>query len=138
VASKVDPGSDVTLTVARNPGALEDGTTARVLETYPQWVNNGFITGVYTLAEPVVPGDHVRARVGLLKDAGGEVTFVVKANGKIIQQVPDSADGTLKDLDADLSPAKGATSIEITVLAGVNSVQDWAVWQNLRLEPQVE
>jgi beta-lactam-binding protein with PASTA domain len=176
-ASKVDPGSAVTLTVAhntapvdliatagqaawksgsgkltfpggkgdktgfvliRNPGALEDGTTARVLETYPQWANNGFITGVYTLAEPVVPGDHVRARVGLLKGAGGEVTFVVKANGKIIEQVPDSADGTLKDFDADLSPAKGATSIEITVLAGANSGQDWAVWQNLRLEPQVE
>jgi hypothetical protein len=85
----------------------------------------------------VVPGDHVRARVGLLQGASGEVTFVVKANGKIIQQVTDGADGTLKDFDADLSPAKGATSIEITVLAGASSGQDWAVWQNLRLEPQV-
>ncbi|HWM02098.1 MAG TPA: PASTA domain-containing protein [Actinophytocola sp.] len=176
-ASKVDPGSEVTLTVARNtapvdliatagqaawnngsreltfpggdgdttgfvlirdPGTLEDGTTAKVLETHPQWVDNGFITGVYTLAEPVVTGDHVRARVGLLHGASGEVTFVVKANGKIIQQVTDGADGTLKDFDADLSPAKGATSIEITVLAGASSVQDWAVWQDLRLEPQVE
>jgi hypothetical protein len=177
-ASKVDPGSDVTLTVARNtapvdliaaagkatwksgsgkltfpgsdgdttgfvlirdPGTLEDGTKVRVLETHPQWVDNGFITGVYPLAEPVVPGDHVRARVGLLQNASdGEVTFVVKANGKIIQQVNDGADGTLKDFDADLSPAKGATSIEITVLAGTRSDQDWAVWQNLRLEPQVK
>ncbi|MGH9215141.1 MAG: hypothetical protein ACRDZS_02715, partial [Acidimicrobiales bacterium] len=62
---------------------------------------------------------------------------VVKANGKIIQQVTDTADGQLKDLDADLSSAKGATSIEITVLAGSSSAQDWApVWQDLRLEPQ--
>jgi beta-lactam-binding protein with PASTA domain len=176
-ASKVDPGSAVTLTVARNtapvdliatadqaawksgsgkltfpggdgdttgfvlsrdPGTLEDGTKARVLETHPQGVANGFITGVYTLAEPVVPGDHVRARVGLPKGAGGEVTFVVKANGKIIQQVPESADGTLKDFDADLSPAKGATSIEITVRTDASSTQYWApVWHNLRLAPQI-
>ncbi len=171
--SKVDPASDVTLTVARNtapadliatadqaawksgagpltfPGAegdttgfavvrdavLEDSTTAEVLETRPR--DNDLVTGVYKLAEPVVPGDHVRARVGLLQGAGGEVTFVVKANGKIIKQVTDTADGTLKDLDADLSSAKGATSIEITVLAGVSSNQDWAVWQDLRLEPTV-
>jgi beta-lactam-binding protein with PASTA domain len=98
--SKVDPGSDGTLTVARNtagvdliatagqaawksgagqltfPGkatdttgfvlvrdaaTLEDGSTAKVLETSPQQVNNGSITGVYKLSEPVVPGDHVRA-----------------------------------------------------------------------------
>jgi hypothetical protein len=108
-----------------------------VLETHPQWVGNGVITGVYPLAEPVVPGDHVRARVGLLHGAGGEVTFVVKANGEIIQQVTDGADGRLKDLDADLSAAQGATSIEITVLAGASSGQDWAVWQDLRLEPQL-
>lgn len=171
--SKVDPGSDVTLTVARNtarvdmiaaaaqaaweseagelpfPGkdtdpsgfalvrdaVLEDGTPAKVLETHPR--GNGFVTGVYKLAEPAVPGDHVVARIGLLQGAGGEVTFVVKANGKIIQQVTDTADGQLKDLDADLSSAKGATSIEITVLAGPSSAQDWApVWQDLRLEPQ--
>ncbi|MGH3695386.1 MAG: PASTA domain-containing protein [Pseudonocardiaceae bacterium] len=173
-ASKVGPGSDVTLTVARNtaqvdliatasqaawkngsgtltfPGkeadttgfvlpldaaVLEDGTTATVLETSPP--ANSLITGVYTLAEPVIPGDHVRARVGLLKGATGQVTFVVKANGKIIQQVTDTADGKLKEFDADLSAAKGATSIEITVLAGATSTGNAAVWQDLRLEPQI-
>ncbi len=172
--SKVGPGSDVTLTVARNtaqvdliatasqaawkngsgkltfPGkegdttgfvlpldaaVLEDGTTATVLETSPP--ANGLITGVYTLAEPVIAGDHVRARVGLLKGATGQVTFVVKANGKVIQQVTDTADGKLKDFDADLSAAKGATSIEITVLAGATSTGNAAVWQDLRLEPQI-
>jgi beta-lactam-binding protein with PASTA domain len=172
--SKVDPGSDVTLTVARNTGqvdliatagqaawkngssaltfpgkeadttgfalvrdaaALEDGSAATVLETSPP--ANGLITGVYKLAEPAVPGDHVRARVGLLNGATGTVTFVVKANGKVIQQVTDTADGKLKDFDADLSSAKGATSIEITGLAGSGSTQTAAVWQDLRLEPQI-
>jgi hypothetical protein len=171
--SKVDPGSDVTLTVARNtahvdliatagqaawkngsrkltfPGtggttgfvriqdaaALEDGTTATVLETSPP--ANGLVTGVYKLAEPAVPGDHVRARVGLLKGATGTVTFVVRANGKVIQQMTDTADGKLKDFDADLSAAKGATSIEVTVLAGAGSTNNFAVWQDLRLEPQI-
>lgn len=175
--SKVEPGSEVTVTVARNtaaadliatagqaawksaagklafpgmdtdttgfvlirnPGVLEDGTTGKVLETSPQPFNNGFITGAYRLAEPVAPGDHVRARVGLLHGATGQVTFLVKANGKVIQQVPDTADGQLEDLDADLSSAQGATSIEITVLVDPTiSARDWAVWQDLRLEPQV-
>ncbi|MGH3875225.1 MAG: PASTA domain-containing protein [Pseudonocardiaceae bacterium] len=174
--SKVDPGSEVTLTVARNtarvdliatagqaaweseagtltfPGTatdphgfvlvrgatLEDGSTAKVLETHPR--DGGFVTGVYQLAQPAVPGDHVVARVGLRQGTGGTVTFVIKANGKIIKQVTDTADGKLKELDADLSSAKGATSIEITVLAGASAGpgQDWGpVWQDLRLEPKV-
>jgi hypothetical protein len=95
------------------------------------------ITGVYKLAEPAVSGDHVRARVGLLKGATGTVTFVVRANSKVIQQATDTADGKLKDFDADLSAAKGATSIEVTVLAGAGSTNNFAVWQDLRLEPQI-
>jgi beta-lactam-binding protein with PASTA domain len=181
--SKVDPGSEVTLTVARNtapidliatagqatwtngagqaldfPGTDADqtgfvrqrppmgGTTAKVLETNPQ--DTGSLTGEYKLAQSAVPGDHVRARIGLLKlqgtggevsqSAGDEVTFVVKANDTAIQTVIASTDGTLKDVDADLSSVKGATSIKITVLAGASSVPGWApVWQNLRLEPEI-
>jgi beta-lactam-binding protein with PASTA domain len=134
------PGKDTDTSgfaLIRNTAMLEDGTIATVSETSPQQVNNGSITGVYKLAEPVVPGDHVRARVGFLKGAAGQVTFIIKANGKVIQQVTDGADGQLQDLDADFTAAKGATSIEITVLAGANSTQDWAVWQDLRLEPQI-
>jgi beta-lactam-binding protein with PASTA domain len=111
--SKVNPGSDVTLTVARNtaganliatagqadwksgagqltfPGketdttgfasvrnaaTLEDGTIATVLETSPQQANNGSITGVYKLAEPVVAGDHVRAsRFPERRDRSGDL-----------------------------------------------------------------
>ena len=116
---------------------LPDGSTAQVLETHP--AANGFVTGVYKLASPAVAGDHVRARVGLLKGtsgATGQVTFLVKANGQVIKQVTGSV-GQLTDLDADLSSAKGATSIEITVLAGTSPITDSPVWQDLRLEPQI-
>jgi len=188
--SKVEPGSEVTLTVARNtapadliataakatwtngagnklafPGKAEDNTglvqqrTAEldaraivkvivtVLETNPQTTRS--ITGVYKLAEPVVPGDHVRAQVGLLKpkEAGGlqgtdnppgtgdTFTFVVRANGKDIKKV--TTDGKLTELDADLSAVKDTTSIEIAV-EGPNPTQGWVpVWLNPRLEPRI-
>lgn len=106
-----------------------------MLETSPP--ADGLITGGFKLAQPAVAGDHVRARVGLLKGATGTVTFVVKANGKVIAQVTDTADGKLKDFDVDLTSAQGATSIEITVQAGAGSTQTAAIWQDLRLEPQV-
>jgi hypothetical protein len=128
-------GDTTGFVLVRDAAALEDGSTATVLETAPP--TNGLITGGYKLAQPAVPGDHVRARVGLLNGATGTVTFVVRANGKVIAQVTDTADGKLKDFDADLTAAKGATSIEITVLAGAGSTQTAAVWQDLRLEPQI-
>ena len=116
---------------------LPDGSTAQVLETHP--AADGFVTGVYQLAAPAVAGDHVRARVGLLEGTGGtggQVTFQVKANGKVIKRVTGSG-GQFTDLDADLSAAKGATSIEITVLAGAKTITASPVWQNLQLEPQI-
>ena len=67
----------------------------------------------------------------MLKGATGTVTFVVKAIGKVIQQVTDTADGKLKDFDTDLSAVKG------TVLAGPGSTKNFAVWQDLRLAPQI-
>jgi beta-lactam-binding protein with PASTA domain len=180
--SKVNPGSEVTLTVAKNttpldliatadqaawasgsgkltfPGketdktgfvrqradTLPNGTIAKVLETNPQ--NTGFITGIYKLEEPAVPGDHVLAQVGVLKGpastAGGAgkgtgtVIFQVKANGQVIQQVTCSV-GQFTKIDADLSSAKGATSIEITVLTGTSPTKDTPVWQDFRLTPRI-
>ncbi|MGH3549638.1 MAG: PASTA domain-containing protein [Pseudonocardiaceae bacterium] len=169
--AKVDPGSDVTLTVAQNtapadliatadqaawksetgnitfPGKAGDSasfvlvgrllsdSTVQVLETHP--TATGFVTGVYKLAAPAVPGDHLRARIGLQgADATGKVTFQVKASGQVIKKVTVSA-GQFTDLDADLSTAKGATSIEITVLGDASSTKGSPVWQDLRLEPQI-
>jgi beta-lactam-binding protein with PASTA domain len=149
-----DPANDTTGFVLVQDATLPDGTPTKLLATHPQGTRS--ITGEYTLAKPVVPGDHVLARVGLLKpkptDAGSQgaakppdtsdkvkVTFVVSVNGKDMPpKVISTADGKLTDLDVDLSTAKGATSIEITVRTATSSTQYWApVWHNLRLAPQI-
>jgi hypothetical protein len=58
-----------------------------------------------------------------LKGATGQVTFIVKANGRVIQQVTDGAESQLQSLEVDLTSAKGATSIEIIVLVGPNATK---------------
>lgn len=117
---------------------LEDGTTARVLVTHPYWGPDGTITGKFRLARPVIAGDHLRAQVGFLAGSDDDVEFLVTANGQVLAQVADSgADGELKDLDADLSAAEGATEVQITVLAGVRGDQDTAVWKDARIEGEI-
>lgn len=184
--SKVDPGSAVTLMVAKNTVPVDliaaageatwtngsgaklsfagsddgkagrvrqftdtvQGSLATVLETNPQ--ETGAVSGVYKLTEPVVAGDHVLARVGLLKQttsgqsqAGGQVeqmpmTFQIEINTKVVKTVTVSTkDNKFQDLDADLSSAQGASSVKITVLADKSVTKEWKpVWQNPRLEPK--
>lgn len=128
--------------VWRDYPVLEDGSQpARVLQTHPQWVDEGMIVGDYALPRPIVPGDRFRARVGFLSGAHGQVTFVLAVRGGplsspvILASVKDSGtDGKLRNMNVDLSPAVGATNIQLGVLAGESSFEDWAVW----LEPRVE
>ena len=128
--------------VRQRVATLPNGTIAKVLETNPQ--NTGFITGVYKLAEPTAPGDHIVAQVGLLKTTAAgaadksttTATFQIKVNGQIIQQATCGV-GQFKKIDADLSLVKGATSIEVTVLMGTNPTANTPVWQDLRLTPQM-
>lgn len=121
----------------REDAQLEDGTVDDVLETHPEWVAGGEIRGRFQLAESIVRGDHLRAEVGMLGWAGGNVDFVVMSGGQQLGRVNDGADGKLKKLDVDLSPAQGSRTIEIVVLAGVSSGQDWAIWRDLRIEGRV-
>jgi beta-lactam-binding protein with PASTA domain len=117
---------------------LEDGTTAKVLVTHPYWGTDGTITGTFTLKRPVIPGDHLRAQVGFLTGSDDDVEFVVMANGQELARVPDSgADGLLQDLDADLTPAEGATTVDIVVLAGLRGDLDTAVWKDARIEGEI-
>jgi beta-lactam-binding protein with PASTA domain len=117
---------------------LEDGTTAKVLVTHPYWGPDGTITGTFTLARPVIAGDHLRAQVGFLTGSDDDVEFVVVANDQELARVPDSgADGLLQDLDADLTPAEGATTVEIVVLAGLRGDADTAVWKDARIEGEI-
>jgi hypothetical protein len=121
---------------------LEDGTAPTYLETHPQWVDNGFITGTYTLGRAVIAGDHFRAKVGFIRCAVlvGDVTFTVQAimpNGSAVTvaTVHDNAqDGVMPPIDVDLTPQAGATKIRLRVDAGATAAQDWATWVAPRIE----
>jgi PASTA domain len=128
------------------PGTLllEDGSHPTCLETHPQWMPNGYITGDFTLPAPVIDGDHFRATIGFLAVAQppsvGDATFSVQAvlpGGQVAtlaQQFDRADDGTLRDLDVDLSPVRGARVIRLRVDAGASDHQDWAVWVRPRVE----
>ncbi|MFP3897946.1 MAG: InlB B-repeat-containing protein [Dehalococcoidia bacterium] len=120
---------------------LEDGQTYdKVLETHPQWVDDGFIRGgyleLYEMGYKIEDGDRFYAKVGLFKNAtAGNVKFVVWifAEGGYavsIAEVTDTYDGALPTIDVDLSPYVsdyGVTFI-LEVQANGPSNQDWAAW----------
>ncbi|MGH8899289.1 MAG: PASTA domain-containing protein [Egibacteraceae bacterium] len=122
---------------------IEDGSThARVLETHPQWVDDGFIQGDYQLPAPIIAGDRFTSDVGF-RSSGivGDVNFSVRvtdAQGRSVvardMVVRATADGRLQQLDIDLSPYEGARTISLRVDARGTSAQDWAVW----VDPKVE
>lgn len=123
---------------------LEDGTsTTKILETSPQAIDNGMISGRYP-AYNVVSGEHFTARIGFLAQADGScglgsVKFQLnyrEGGGAAITlgEWTKTCDKTLKSIDVDLTPLKGK-SVEfiLTVLANGSSDQDWAVW----VKPQI-
>ncbi len=140
-------GSDVDargFVLWRDNTLLEDGSQpARVLETHPQWVDNGHIYGNYTLSQSIKAGDHFKAKVGFISGAGGSVNFqVIAAGGKLpgggvlVTTVSDSGkDGQIRTIDADLSGFAGGKAIILEVDATNPAAgQDWAVWEDARIE----
>jgi hypothetical protein len=130
----------------RNNQKLEDGSTPnKVLETHPQWVDDGVITGFYP-AYTVVSGEHFKAKIGFLAKSDGtcgagnaifQLNYKeVGASGtKALGEWTDSCDGTLKDVDVNLSSITGKTvQFALAVLANGSAGQDWAVW----VSPQVK
>ncbi|WP_031077772.1 InlB B-repeat-containing protein [Streptomyces sp. NRRL S-118] len=123
---------------------LEDNTSPEYLETHPQWVDNGWIEGDFTLPVPVVPGDRFKARIGFMAVAeppsAGEADFVVSAvfaNGSTVElsRTHDvGRDGVMYQLDVDLAAAVGATGIRLRAEATGSSAQDWCSWVNPRIE----
>jgi uncharacterized OB-fold protein len=130
---------------------LEDGSRpARVLETHPEWVDNGYIYGVYNLSGVVVEaGDRLVAEIGFISGAGaGSATFNFGVN---YGQYPDCGefgctetfsffdnyDGQIRRWEVSL-PSKmigqKIGSISLRVDAGPTPAQDWAVWSIARLE----
>jgi hypothetical protein len=122
----------------RTGSRLEDGTSpAKVLEIHPQFVNNGNMTGLYP-AYTVVAGEHFKAKIGFLAKADGtcgtgnvKFQFNYKEAGvlRTLGEWTETCDGTLKDVDVDLSSIAGKNvQFALAVLANGVSDQDWAVW----------
>jgi hypothetical protein len=115
---------------------LNDGNTyTRVLETHPQWVNNGFISGKYS-GVYVPPGAKLRIKIGLIKGAAaGNVEFHIGKFGAVSAITRDVAyaDG-VQVVEADLSAYAGQT---IDFVLGTNangsSAQDWAAWAEAKI-----
>ena len=124
----------------RDGQKLEDGTTpSKVLETHPQWVDNGVITGLYS-SYTVVSGEHFKAKLGFiaLSDGtcgAGSAKFQLnyKTSGASgfnnLGEWIDNCDGALKNVDVDLSSlATKTVQFQLAVSANGSAGQDWAVW----------
>jgi hypothetical protein len=122
---------------------LEDRSSpSKILETQPQSVTDGVITGLYPVYT-VAAGEHFKARVGFLAQPDGScgtgnVKFQLsyKLSGVLTQlgEWAKSCDGTLKSIDVDLTSLAGKS---VQFVLGVNAngpaIQDLAVW----VSPQI-
>lgn len=124
----------------RNNQKVEDGTSpSKVLETHPQWVNDGVITGRYP-AYIVRTGEHFKAKIGFLANGDGtcgvgsvKFQFNYKEAGvlKPLGEWTESCNGALTSVDVDLSGIVGKNvEFVLAVLANGTSSQDFAVWIN--------
>jgi len=124
----------------RNNQSLEDGSNpAKILEMYPQMVNDGFVRGLYP-SYTVVAGEHFLAKIGFLSPCpGGSVKFqlnyeeagAIKPLGEWI----DTCDGSLKDVDYNLSSLSGKNvKFSLAVRANGPTDQDKAVWVSPRIQ----
>jgi hypothetical protein len=123
---------------------LEDGNDyPKVLETHPEWISNGIIQGIYSDVITIPEGASFKARVGFIEGAtatdGATFIFYFWEGGLMgISVPPDPShtyDGSLDNLEIDLSPFEGRTGqVILIVFASASSAQDWAVWINPRIE----
>jgi hypothetical protein len=128
----------------KNGLKLEDGSTStKILEVHPQWVSEGSMTGTYP-AYQVVSGEHFKSQVGFLalsngSCGSGNAKFRLNYNEagvvKPLGEWTESCDGTLRNIDVDLSSLGGKNvQFTLTVLANGSVGQDWAVWVSPRVE----
>ncbi len=120
---------------------LEDGHTyPRVLETHPEWEDDGKIMGRYP-AVTLAPNAHFRAKIGFIALAdgscgAGEVEFKLgmRIDGNPTHTLATwhkDCTGALQSVDVDLSAYAGHSAVfYLRVDAAGSSAQDWAVWVN--------
>ncbi|GAB4426427.1 MAG: hypothetical protein Kow002_15730 [Anaerolineales bacterium] len=128
----------------RNGEKVEGGSTpSKILEMHPKWVDDGVISGLYPPYK-VVAGEHFKATIGFLTFpdgtcGAGNAKFQLnyKEGGTLtpLGSWTESCDGSLKNIDVDLSSIAGKTvQFALAVIANGPSAQDWAVWINPRVE----
>ncbi|MGQ9801197.1 MAG: hypothetical protein ACUVRL_05995 [Candidatus Saccharicenans sp.] len=115
---------------------LEDGNRyALVLQTHPEWKNNGNIIGVFPGIK--IPANaSFRASVGFIKGATQTdgvkyyVSIVNPGGGAVLlKELAASYDGKFDQISVDLSPYAGSTvDFRLSVHAASRANQDWAVW----------
>jgi beta-lactam-binding protein with PASTA domain len=113
----------------------DDATSPLLLITEP--ATGGSLTGRFEPGEPVIAGDHLRARV-TFSDVGVRITAA--AGGKALpapQYGPPEADG-FGTLDVDLAQAVDAKDISITVTSTGVAGAERVTWRDLRLEGQTK
>jgi len=122
---------------------LEDGTSpSKILETQPQSVTDGVITGLYPVYT-VASGEHFKTRIGFLAQPGGscgagnvkfQLSYKLSGVLTLLNEWVKSCDGTMKSIDVDLTSLAGKS---VQFVLGVNangpSSQDLAVW----VSPQI-
>jgi hypothetical protein len=123
---------------------VEGGSTpSKVLETHPQFVNDGVISGRFPTYK-VVTGEHFTAQIGFLTLAdgtcgAGDAKFQLnykESGGSVtpLQSWTETCDGTLKSVDVDLTSLTGKNvEFILAILANGPSTQDWAIW----IRPQI-
>ena len=123
----------------RNNQKVEDGTSpSKVLEMYPQWVNDGVITGRYPVYT-VRTGEHFKAKIGFLANGDGtcgagnvKFQFNYREGGVLhnpaLGEWTETCNGTLTSIDVDLSSIVGKNvEFVLAVLANGPATQDFAV-----------
>jgi hypothetical protein len=125
---------------------MEDGSRpALALETHPQWIANGVISGSYNRRIALQGGDRLRLLVGFLQGAGaGNVTFNIIFNypgcgefgcSDTVAAFAHAYNGALVTRVTDLSAQNGRVgTFVLLVNAGASSGQDWATWVVAQVE----
>lgn len=126
----------------RNNQKVEDGSSpSKVLEMYPQWVNDGVITGRYP-AYIIRTGEHFTAKIGFLANSDGtcgsgsvKFQFNFKEAGVLhnpaLGEWTETCDGKITAVDIDLKDYVGKNvEFVLAVLANGPATQDMAVWIN--------
>jgi hypothetical protein len=117
------------------------GTSGKILETHPKWVNDGYIIGRYPLFE-VSKDNFIRAHIGFIAGGGcgaGDAIFKIYYTiGNDIGTLTElgswheTCDGSMRKFTADMHSLNGKSiRIYLVVLANGSAGQDWAVWDSL-------